>query len=342
MLLPALIGAFIFAGMLLIMQSPGFITKNAAFSPGGYLQGYSAEGYYQLVISLLAFVAGASIAAFVVGIRASWYPYAVVRAREISRTVANWLATIVVLCLIGSLFLLILPVSELGSLVVLITLSVSFGLVGHFSHWASGLPEELLSAMEADAPLQSLQALDLETSAIKPMMESEEDVPTARASPTLMANAAANGHGQIEVPSERQSGTGLISAPPGFEFPRVVWRDLTLATVPSFFGLMGLAQLKEGRWSKGVAFLVSGLVLGGLSSWFLILPSRIGELVSNQPMPSVSSFSWLSSVLGGSTASSWVIGLSLGAFLLVWIVQLLDTVTYINSDAVEKELPAGS
>jgi hypothetical protein len=335
-LLPALIGVATFAGMLLIMQSPAFITKSTAFSPGGYLQGYSAEGYYQLVISLLAIVAGGSTAAFVVGIRASWYPYAVVRTREISRTVANWLATIVILCFIGSLFLLILPVSELGSLALLIALSVSFGLVGHFSHWASGLPEELLSAMEADAPLQSLQALDLETSAIKPMMDSEENI-SPRPPAGSMANAGSNGSGHIGTPVQSPSGRTLSSAPPGFDFSPTVWRDLILAAVPAFFGLMGLAQLREGRWSRGVAFLVSGLVLGGLSSWVLILPSRIGEFFSSQPMPSVTSFSWLYSSLGGSATSSWVISVVLGGFLLVWIVQLLDTVTYIRSDTVERD-----
>ena len=186
------------------MQSPGFITKSAAFSPGGYLQTYSAEGYYQLVISLLAFVAGTSIAAFVVGIRASWYPYAVVRARELSRTVANWLAAIVVLCFIASLFLLTLPVSEIGSLGVLISLSVSFGLVAHFSHWAGGLPEELLSAMESEAPLHTLQALDLETSAMKTMMDSEEVIPSVQPAKSVISNAVANGRGSSPK-SERQS-----------------------------------------------------------------------------------------------------------------------------------------
>jgi len=337
-----LVGVVFFAAMLLIMQNPGFIIHSPAFSPGGYLQSYSSQGYYQAVISLMALVAGSSFAAFVVGIRASWYPYAVVRARALSRTVANWLATAVVLCFIAALFLLTLPVSEYGSLVLLITLSVAFGLIGHFSRWAGGLPEELLSAMESDTPLHPLEALDLETSVVKSMMDSEEVLPPLGVAPGAAANVRPSGAGPAAAPNQAKGSTTLIAAPPGFDFSPGVWRDLILSAFPAFFGLMGLAQLREGRWSRGVAFLITGLVLGGLSSWFLILPSRIGELVSAQPMPAVSSFSWLYSVLGGSITSSWVIALSLSAFLLVWIVQLLDTVTYINKYPAVKGLQPGS
>jgi len=174
------------------------------------------------------------------------------------------------------------------------------------------------------------------------MMDSEEVLPPLGVAPGAAANVRPSGAGPAAAPNQAKGNTTLIAAPPGFDFSPGVWRDLILSAFPAFFGLMGLAQLREGRWSRGVAFLITGLVLGGLSSWFLILPSRIGELVSAQPMPAVSSFSWLYSVLGGSITSSWVIALSLSAFLLVWIVQLLDTVTYINKYSAVKVLQPGS
>ena len=172
-LLPALVSSFVLLGMLLIMLSPGFITKSPAFNAGGYLQSYSGQGYLQFVLSLLGIVTGASFAAFLVGIRSIWFPYAVVRARRISFVVVNWLAAITVVCFILSLFLLTLPVSEVGAFALLTSLSVSFALVGHFSRWASGLPEELVLAMESDVPLYELQTIDLDTSARGSMMESD-------------------------------------------------------------------------------------------------------------------------------------------------------------------------
>jgi hypothetical protein len=93
---------------------------------------------------------------------------------------------------------------------------------------------------------------------------------------------------------------------------------------------MGLSQLKEGRRSRGISFLIAGLALGALSSWFVILPSRIGEFFSSQPMPAVATLGWLSSSIGDSTASSWVIGSLLVAFLLVWVLQLTDAIRHIN------------
>ncbi len=295
-LLPALLGVSVFAGILVILQNPGFITKSPAFNPGGYLQNYSPQSYYQFVLTLLAFVGVTSLAAFVVGVRSSWYPYQVVRGRKIASALANWLAAIVVTALVGALFLLILPVDGIGAFFVLVTLSVSFALVGYFSRWASGLPDELLLAMEEAGPLEALESIDLDTSAVGHMTESVEDVSSLKPGSVAMAS------------SQR------------FQIPGRVWRDVALAAIPSFFGLMGLAQLRQGRWSRGVAFLVEGLALGAVSSWYMILPSRIGEFLSGQKIQAVTSLAW--------TSSAPVVGILLAAFLFVWIIQLTDAVRY--------------
>ena len=329
-LLPALLSSFVLLGMLLIMLSPGFITKSPAFNAGGYLQSYSGQGYLQFVLSLLGIVTGASFAAFLVGIRSIWFPYAVVRARRISFVVVNWLAAITVVCFILSLFLLTLPVSEVGAFALLTTLSVSFALVGHFSRWASGLPEELVLAMESDVPLYELQTIDLDTSARGPMLESDAVIVAPPGGSGRMAQATSLGPGRLDDSSGDALSIAAVTRGPRFRLSRAAWEDLALATIPAFFGLMGLSQLKEGRRSRGISFLIAGLALGALSSWFLILPSRIGEFFSSQPMPAVATLSWLSSSFGGSTASSWVIGSLLVAFLLVWVLQLTDAIRHIN------------
>jgi hypothetical protein len=106
--------------------------------------------------------------------------------------------------------------------------------------------------------------------------------------------------------------------------------DVALAAVPGFLGLMGLAQLREGRRSRGLAFLVVGLVLGVLSSWYLILSARIGEFVSGQSMPKVTTLSWLSSVSGNGAAGDWIVISLLGAFFVLWVLQLSDAVRNFN------------
>ena len=176
-LLPALLSGLVLATILLVMRRPGFITNSPAFNTGGYLQDYSAQTYYQFLISLLGIVSGASFAAFLVGIRSVWYPYSVVRARNVAFPVINWLAAVTIVCFILSLFLVFLPVSEIGAFGALTALCVSFALLGYRSHWASGLPEELALAMESDTPLYELQSIDLDTSQIVSITDGDVHVP---------------------------------------------------------------------------------------------------------------------------------------------------------------------
>ncbi len=298
------------------MRRPGFITNSSAFNAGGYLQDYSAQGYYQFLISLLGIVSGASFAAFLLGIRSVWYPYTVVRARKVAFALVNWLAAVTIVCFILSLFLVVLPVSEVVAFGVLTALSVSFALLGHRSHWASGLPEELVLAMESDTPLYELQSIDLDTSQIVSITEADVHV----APPSPQAAAA--------------------TAPSRFGLSRASVEDVALAAIPAFFGLMGLAQLREGRWSKGGSFLAIGMMLGALSSWYLILPTRIGEFFSKQSMPAVTSLSWVPSAVGSGAVDTWVVGGLLGAFFILWLFQLSDTMRYISRPTVTR--PASS
>ena len=103
-----------------------------------------------------------------------------------------------------------------------------------------------------------------------------------------------------------------------------VGKKLLFAAVPGFFGLMGLSQIYQGRKVTGFAFFLSGAIVSFLSSWFLIIPSRIDAALTHGtflPAYSLSLFSSLN--VSASLASKLSMDL-LGLVAVLWAVQLFD------------------
>ena len=251
------------------------------------------------------------VAAFATTIRLSWRRLPHIRTTNALHRVVDWLAAIVFVCFVAALFLLILPVGEFGAYVLLGILSAIFGLVLYLALWSRRLPEGLISAMDLETLFQDLHTIDLNTSVLEPMVETVHEVLPPNM-PSLEPGAAPTLQTRADPPTLGQ---------------------VALAAIPGFFGLMGLARTEGGRRSRGLAFLVLGVALGAISSWYLILSARIGELVSGQSMPGWMSLSWLSSMTGtGSSAELIVISL-LSAFLVLWVLQLYDAVRHLNTGA---------
>jgi hypothetical protein len=325
--------ALVFAGVVLAIEDPGLITGSSAFGPGGYLREFSALGYYRFVIVLLAissitFVAGASIAAFTTTVRTSWRRKAGVQITNSLHSVLDWLAAFVFLAFMASLFLLILPIGEIGAYLLLGSLSAVFGVVVYFALWARRVPRGLISAMDMEALFQDLKTIDLDTSVLEPMVESVAVVVPSTSPVDSSSEAASQLDSRLRASTRVVEPTSPSSDSTSTFFSRSLLGDLALASVPGFLGLMGLAQLKEGRRTRGLVFLGLGLVLGGLSSWYIILSARIGELLSGQPMPAVSSLSWLASAAGAGSAGVAAVLVLLLAFLALWAYQLYDGISY--------------
>jgi hypothetical protein len=79
--------------------------------------------------------------------------------------------------------------------------------------------------------------------------------------------------------------------------------------------------------------MVFGVGLGAVSSWYLILSSRIGELLSGQSMAGWMTLSWLSSMTGTGSLGRLVVISLLYAFLVLWVFQLYDAVRHLNTVA---------
>jgi hypothetical protein len=297
------------------MQNSSYITGSNAFSPGGFLSGYAGQGYYQVVTSVMALDSVAAVAGVVVGVRSAWYPFPVLEARRRVDLVAEWIAVFVILGFVASLFLLVLPLTVVGAFAVLGTLSVAFGLVGYLGLWNRNFPEELLSDAEKDSMFRDLKSIDLETSLVQPLVESVRQSQDSGSFLPQEAGEAATRSARVELPNSADPLSTAANSR--------VWGDVALAAIPGFFGLMGLAQFKEGNKSRGLGFLGAGLALGALSSWYFILPERLGEFLGGKQVMPVASLSWLSAI--GSSAD-WLVAALLAAFLLLWVVQLYDAV----------------
>jgi hypothetical protein len=103
-----------------------------------------------------------------------------------------------------------------------------------------------------------------------------------------------------------------------------IWKKVFLATVPSFFGLMGLSQLYQGRKLMGFSFLVSGAIISFVSSWYIILLGRIDSFLFNGNQLSAYALSFLSS-FGGNTSFGNKLTLDLlGLLMVVWGLQMFD------------------
>ena len=101
---------------------------------------------------------------------------------------------------------------------------------------------------------------------------------------------------------------------------------MLLAALPGFFGVMGLSQLYQGKKVLGTTFLLSGAVLAFLSSWYIILPSRIDVFLLKGQFLSPYALSFLSSTsVSAGLGSKLAIDL-LGLLMVVWGVQLFDAV----------------
>ncbi|MGA2666440.1 MAG: hypothetical protein ABSF83_16000 [Nitrososphaerales archaeon] len=321
-----ILGAIVFTGLIVVVQNSQFITGSSAFAAGGYLSRYSAHVYLQLLVVWLAVLSGTCVAAFMVGVRSSLYGFATPSGGKALHQALDDLALLASTCFVGAAFILTLPLSEFGSVAIVVALVATFSPVLYVTRAAGSLPDDLL--LEAKQPFQELQVVDLETSRVEPMFESP-DVPGEATMPLTGAPSADGRAPAVPVaPSVQPAAADQPSAPTSRRPPGMTWPNLLIAALPGFFGLMGLAQLREGRWSRGAVFLAAGLGLGTASSWFYILPERIGELFSAKPMPTAASLSlWPGISSSGSLGATLVVAL-LGAFLVLWVLQLYDAMIY--------------
>jgi len=109
---------------------------------------------------------------------------------------------------------------------------------------------------------------------------------------------------------------------------------LILAVLPSFFGLMGLGQLYQGKKTKGLAFLVAGIVASILSSWYLLLPNRIDSFLFGGTLTSSYSLSLILPMFGSNAFAGRLSLDMLGVVVVIWGLQLFDAMGPIfNSSA---------
>jgi len=328
-----ILGAIVFTGLIAVLQNSQFVTGSSAFAAGGYLSRYSPQVYLQLLVVWLAVLSGTCVAAFMVGVRSSLYGFATPAGGGSGRgggeralhQALDDLELLASVCFVGAAFVLTLPLSEIGSAAIAIALVATFAPALYVTRAAGSFPADLL--LDAKAPFQQLQVVDLETSQVAPMLESPEEPGDA-----MPLTGAAEGREPAEAPApaaQPAAAPTAPSTPP--RLPGMTWANLIVAAVPGFFGLMGLAQLREGRWSRGAVFLAAGLGLGTASSWFYILPERIGELVSAKPMPTAASLSLLPGISSSGSLGATLIVALLGAFLVLWILQLYDAMIYPNA-----------
>jgi hypothetical protein len=106
-------------------------------------------------------------------------------------------------------------------------------------------------------------------------------------------------------------------------------KRLLLATVPGFFGIMGLGQFYEKRRTEGVVFMAAGAMISFLSSWYTILPERIYGLVSGgTPVPPYA-LSWMSHFTGYNIVASEFSLILLALVPAMWAFQVYDSVSPI-------------
>jgi hypothetical protein len=99
---------------------------------------------------------------------------------------------------------------------------------------------------------------------------------------------------------------------------------MILAAIPGFFGLMGLGQLYEGKRTRGLAFLFAGIAVSFLSSWYIILPSRIDAFLFGGTLPSAYALSFLAPIFGTSQLAGRLSLDLLGVVMVLWGLQLFD------------------
>ncbi len=101
-------------------------------------------------------------------------------------------------------------------------------------------------------------------------------------------------------------------------------KKLLFAAVPGFFGLMGLSQVYQGRKLSGLLFFLTGAIVSFLSSWYIIIPSRIDAALTHGSFLPAYALSLLSSTgMSASLASKLSMDL-LGVVAVIWAVQLFD------------------
>jgi hypothetical protein len=107
-------------------------------------------------------------------------------------------------------------------------------------------------------------------------------------------------------------------------------KSLVLATVPGFFGVMGLGQFFGKRRTEGVLFMAAGAMISFLSSWYTILPERIYGLVSGgTPLPPYA-LSWMSHFTGYNIVASEFSLILLALVPAMWALQVYDSISPIS------------
>lgn len=97
-----------------------------------------------------------------------------------------------------------------------------------------------------------------------------------------------------------------------------------LAAVPSFFGIMGLSQLYQGKTGRGLLFFMSGAIASVISSWYVIMPARLIAFVTHGTILPAYALSFLSSTDVSSTLASRISIDLMGIVAAIWALQLFD------------------
>ena len=101
-------------------------------------------------------------------------------------------------------------------------------------------------------------------------------------------------------------------------------KRLLIAAVPGFFGLMGLSQVYQGRKATGFAFFLAGAIASFLSSWYIIILSRIDAALTHGAFLPAYALSIISSLNVSSPLASKLSIDMLGVVAVLWAVQLFD------------------
>jgi hypothetical protein len=110
-------------------------------------------------------------------------------------------------------------------------------------------------------------------------------------------------------------------------------KRMLLATVPGFFGIMGLGQFYEKRRTEGAVFMAAGAMLSFLSSWYTILPERIYALLSGGTALPPYALSWMSHFTGYNIVASEFSLILLALVPAMWAFQVYDSISPIAVSA---------
>jgi hypothetical protein len=117
-------------------------------------------------------------------------------------------------------------------------------------------------------------------------------------------------------------------------------KRLLIAAVPGFFGLMGLSQVYQGRKATGFAFFLAGAIASFLSSWYIIILSRIDAALTHGAILPAYALSLISSLNVSSPLASKLSVDMLGVVAVLWAVQLFDAMGPFERNLRKRRSPS--